>query len=134
MGKGASPGLGTLGVLGHAVPLSEVDRKHTEVLMDKHQNVSEVARILGIDRRTFAAKTTDLATRRRLGLRICLGTCTNGDLVQSRISQLIQNANNFTVGDVFVRLQDDQGRAPFVLQGLKPFQGLRLAELFTVQE
>ena len=56
MGQGASPGVGALGVLGDAVPLAEVEKKHTELLLGKHKNISEVARILKIDRRTLQRK------------------------------------------------------------------------------
>ena len=56
LGKGPVPGLGALGVLGQAVPLLEVERKHIELLIEKFQNISEVARILGIDRRTLQRK------------------------------------------------------------------------------
>jgi transcriptional regulator with PAS, ATPase and Fis domain len=52
-----SAGLGSLSMLGKDVTLAELEKKHIEMLLDKHNNVSDVAKILGVDRRTLQRKT-----------------------------------------------------------------------------
>lgn len=51
-------GLESFSLLGNDITLAELEKKHIEMLLAKHTNVSEVAKILGVDRRTLQRKTS----------------------------------------------------------------------------
>ena len=52
----SAPGLGGITAIGHQLSLAELEQKHIEMLMEKYDNVSEVAKILKVDRRTLQRK------------------------------------------------------------------------------
>ena len=52
----SAPGLGGIAAIGHQLSLAELEQKHIEMLMEKYDNVSEVAKILKVDRRTLQRK------------------------------------------------------------------------------
>ncbi len=56
IGNERVPGLGGVAALGAQLSLAELEQKHIEMLMEKYDNVSEVAKILKVDRRTLQRK------------------------------------------------------------------------------
>ena len=56
IGNERVPGLGGVAALGSQLSLAELEQKHIEMLMEKYDNVSEVAKILKVDRRTLQRK------------------------------------------------------------------------------